>query len=97
MCSNVYMPLLEKPVRDRLGMSKCSRRSSWRLRPSARRIRRCRSGGEVSGENDRVGHVLLGLLSVRTGAVAKQIEALLTPAQLAALKELNFREEHIEP
>ena len=93
MCLNVYMPLLDKAVRNRLGMSKAQQKKLLEIATKCQADQE-RAGAVVrSAEKTTVLDMCYSECDARTRAAAKQIEALLTPAQLAALKELNFREQ----
>ncbi len=93
MCLNVYMPLLDKAVRNRLGMSKAQQKKLLEIATKCQADQECAGAVVRSAEKTTVLDMCYSECDARTRAAAKQIEALLTPAQLAALKELNFREQ----
>ena len=79
MCLDVYALLLERPVRDRLGMSKAQQQKLLEIATKCQADQEAAGAVVRSAEKTTVLDMCYSEYDARTRAVAKQIEALLTP------------------
>ena len=96
MCLPVYGLLLDKSLRTRLGMSKVQQKKLVEIATKCQAdqekgTQRATKSGPTAPCSTLTRRVARS--TKRGTPVRKQIEALLTPAQLAALKAINFRQQ----